>query len=90
MLAFACTAGPGQSTWLHMSDVYVECDADGAGGNPPTSYWNVPVGKPGNRAQTPGGVSATFGATRTRAYELEGDLHIGGCCLNPCCTTPVP
>ena len=232
VLAFACTAGEGESTWLHMSDVYIECDADGDGGNPPTTYWNAPVGRPGNRGpmaplffetglymgeeqlpgvdkcywnlafgiaegapagcklvvdatasgeswlgrdgrspedavypyihyevpltgaggalacgrhalngddervstrytgfsgasfpfewrcgdappeetgriacdgtiaalgsagatftQTPGGVSVSFGASRTRAYQLDKDLTIGDCCLNPCCTEPEP
>ena len=228
VLGFACTAGESATTWLHMSDVYVECDADGPGGNPPTTYWNVPVGEPGNRGplapvffetglymdqeelpgvdkcfwnlsfgidanapagcklvvdatasdtswltnggrspadmvypfihyevpltgpggelacgkhalngsdervatrytsftggsfpfewrcgeeppketgrvtcdgtvpalgnagatftQTPGGVSATFGSSRTRAYKLDDNLRIGDCCLNPCCS----
>jgi len=26
VLGFACTAGPNNSTWLHLSDVHVECD----------------------------------------------------------------
>lgn len=230
VLAFACTAGLNKTTFLHMSDVYVECDPDGPGGNPPATYWTQPTGLQGNHGavspvffetglymgeeqlpnydkcywnmafglgqnapgncklivdatasdtswttrngqtpedsvypyvhyeipftttegglacgkhavnngdtrvttkytsfsgtafpfewkcgdeapvengrvacdgtvpalgnagaaftQTPGGVSATFGASRTRSYQLRDNLTIGDCCLNPCCSAP--
>ncbi len=41
VMAFACTAGGGETTWLHLNDVNVTC-GDG------TSYWFDPSEGPGN------------------------------------------
>jgi len=40
VLAFACTAGEGEPTWLHMSDVHVACEEGGV----TTPYWLSPLG----------------------------------------------
>jgi len=43
VLGFACTSGAGQTTWLHMSDVHVECAGT------PSDFWMSPAGDSGNR-----------------------------------------
>ncbi|MBL8788256.1 MAG: hypothetical protein JNJ59_25405 [Deltaproteobacteria bacterium] len=46
VMAFACTSGEGETTWLHMSDVLVEC---GVAPNV-TSYWVNPAMVPDGNA----------------------------------------
>ena len=50
VLAFACTAGGDDTTWLHMSDVHVEC----RNGPETTTHWISPGGDPGQRGEVDG------------------------------------
>ncbi|MBL8785520.1 MAG: hypothetical protein JNJ59_11500 [Deltaproteobacteria bacterium] len=70
VMAFACTTGNGQTTWLHLNDVNVTC-GDG------TSYWIDPAGGPGNM----GGQAPVF--FQTASYRgKEGLPNLSKCYWN--------